>query len=87
MLRFLRDQLSEVNEDLQAAEDGLGIARRNPGEVVTIQRSLFTARVKGLDDERTQLSQERWRWFDPNTAAGTRKVPIPPQLDGVKRMA
>jgi hypothetical protein len=33
VLRFLRDQMGEVNEELRAAEDGLGIAYRNPGEV------------------------------------------------------
>ena len=33
VLRFLRDQMAEVNEELRAAEDGLGIAQRNPGEV------------------------------------------------------
>ena len=33
VLRFLRDQMAEVNEELGAAEDGLGIAYRNPGEV------------------------------------------------------
>ena len=33
VLRFLRDQMGEVNEELRAAEDGLGIAHRNPDEV------------------------------------------------------
>jgi hypothetical protein len=33
VLRFLRDQMGEVNEELRAVEDGLGIAFRNPGEV------------------------------------------------------
>jgi hypothetical protein len=33
VLRFLRDQMAEVNEELGAAEDGLGIAHRNPSEV------------------------------------------------------
>jgi len=33
VLRFLRDQLSEVNEELRDAEEGLGIAHRNPGQV------------------------------------------------------
>jgi hypothetical protein len=33
VLRFLRDQITEVNEDLQAAEDGLAIAHHHPGEV------------------------------------------------------
>src|SRR5262245_45953091 len=33
VLRFLRDQLSEVNADIRAAEDGLGIAHRNQGQV------------------------------------------------------
>lgn len=33
VLGFLRDQMVEVNEELRAAEDGLGIAHRNQGEV------------------------------------------------------
>jgi hypothetical protein len=33
VLRFLRDEMAEVNEERQAAEDGLAIAHRNPGEV------------------------------------------------------
>jgi len=33
VLRFLRDKMSELNEELQAAADGLGIAWRNQGEV------------------------------------------------------
>src|SRR5262245_36535626 len=33
VLRGLRDEITEVNEDLQAAGDGLAIAHRNPGEV------------------------------------------------------
>src|SRR5882724_7473260 len=33
VLRFLRDQMGECNEELHSAEDGLGIAHRNPGEV------------------------------------------------------
>ena len=33
VLRWLRDQMTEVNEEVLAAEAGLGIARRNPGEV------------------------------------------------------
>lgn len=33
VLRFLRDKLSEVNEEVRSAEDGLGIAHCNPGEV------------------------------------------------------
>ena len=33
LLRYLRDQMSQVNERCQAAEDGLGIAHRNRGEV------------------------------------------------------
>jgi len=32
-LRFLRDQLSEVNEDIRDAQDGLAIAHRNQGQV------------------------------------------------------
>jgi integrase len=43
--------------------------------VVTIRRTLSTARVNGLMDD-----SERWRWFDPKTTAGTREVPLPPQL-------
>jgi integrase len=41
---------------------------------ITIRRSLSTARVQG------ELNHQKWRWFDPKTAAGTRTVPIPPQL-------
>src|SRR5262245_39292478 len=33
VLRFLRDQMSEVNEERQDAEDGLAIAHRNQGQV------------------------------------------------------
>lgn len=33
VLRFLRNQMGEVNEELRAAEDGLRIAHRNQGEV------------------------------------------------------
>jgi len=33
VLRFLRDQLGELNEERQDAEDDLAIAHRNPGEV------------------------------------------------------
>jgi hypothetical protein len=33
VLRFLRDQMGECSEELRAAEDGLGIAHRNQGEV------------------------------------------------------
>ena len=33
VLRFLRDQMGEVSEELRVVEDGLGIAHRNPGEV------------------------------------------------------
>jgi integrase len=49
--------------------------------VVTVQRSLSTAKVNGLIAEWTHSGKnERWRWFDPETAAGIRRVPIPPQL-------
>jgi integrase len=49
--------------------------------IVTIQRSLSTARVKGLTDDCTHPGKnEKWRWFDPKTYAGNRRVPIPPQL-------
>ena len=41
---------------------------------VTIQRSLSTARVNGFEQD------ERWRWFDPKTTAGTRRIPIASQL-------
>jgi len=43
--------------------------------IATIRRTLSTARVKGLPND-----SERWRWFDPKTIAGTREVPLPPQL-------
>jgi integrase len=43
--------------------------------VVTIRRTISTARVSGLTP-----GQERWRWFDPKTVAGTRKIPVVPQL-------
>jgi len=33
VLRWLRDEMSEANEQRQAAEDGLAIAHRNPGQV------------------------------------------------------
>jgi hypothetical protein len=33
VLRFLRDKLSEVNDEVRAAADGLGIAFDNQGEV------------------------------------------------------
>jgi hypothetical protein len=33
VLRFLRDKMSAANEERQAAEDGLGIAYRNQGQV------------------------------------------------------
>jgi integrase len=42
--------------------------------VIEIRRSLSTARVKG------ETNQEKFRWFDPKTAHGTRDIPIPPQL-------
>ena len=42
--------------------------------VITIRRSLSTARVKG------ELNQEKWRWFSPKTTAGERKVPFSPEL-------
>jgi integrase len=49
--------------------------------VVTIQRTLATARVKGLtDDDELHSGQERWRWFDPKTAAGMPKIPMTAQL-------
>jgi integrase len=48
--------------------------------VVTIQRTISTARVSGLTDDRIHPGYERWRWFDPKTVAGTRKIPVVPQL-------
>jgi integrase len=42
--------------------------------VIEIRRSLSTARVRG------ETSQEKFRWFDPKTAHGTRDIPISLQL-------
>jgi integrase len=47
--------------------------------VVTIQRTVSTARV-ALTNDWVHPGQERWRWFDPKTAAGNRRVPITQQL-------
>jgi hypothetical protein len=33
LVKFLRDQMGECSEELRAAEDGLGIAHRNQGQV------------------------------------------------------
>jgi integrase len=49
--------------------------------VVTVQRSLSTALLSGMIAGWVHPAKnERWRWFDPKTFAGIRRVPIPPQL-------
>ncbi len=44
------------------------------GSVIDIRRSVSTAKVKG------EITQEKYRWFDPKTKRGVREIPIPPQL-------
>ena len=58
VLRSIEDQMIELNEDFRAAQDGLGIAHRNPGEVAEDIIEVLSEQLNRCATELERLEKE-----------------------------